>query len=236
MPDGQEKKCFYQRHAGSGSPGAAAQVKVPGFDDPYLYIEDCRADRDGADGGAGMHPVGSDGRASDRPDRIIFDLDPDEGLGFSDVISAALDVRERLEALGLTASSRRRRQGPARRGADRAGDALAPRPRRLQRSCPRRCRRTRRIATLPASPRRRGRGGYSSTTCATIPPRPRSALIRPAPGPERRSQRLWRWEEVGPELDPSGLYAAARFPHGCRRRSRTHGEGSAPVRQRLPGS
>ena len=32
---------------------------------------------------------------------MIFDIDPDEGLGFSDVKQAALDIRGVLEALGL---------------------------------------------------------------------------------------------------------------------------------------
>jgi bifunctional non-homologous end joining protein LigD len=40
--------------------------------------------------------------APDKPDRLIIDLDPAEGLGFDSVIAAALDVRTRLEALGLT--------------------------------------------------------------------------------------------------------------------------------------
>jgi len=48
-----------------------------------------------------MHPWGVTVEHPDKPDRIIFDLDPDEGLGFKDVISAALEVRERLGALGL---------------------------------------------------------------------------------------------------------------------------------------
>jgi bifunctional non-homologous end joining protein LigD len=39
-PTGQEKKCFYQRHAGSGVPEQLRQITVPGFEEPYLYIED----------------------------------------------------------------------------------------------------------------------------------------------------------------------------------------------------
>jgi bifunctional non-homologous end joining protein LigD len=102
-PTGQEKKCFYQRHAGSGVPEQLRQVKVPGFDDPYLYIEDLPGLIAMVQMGVlEMHPWGVTVEHPDKPDRIIFDLDPDEGLGFSDVISAALEVRERLDALGLT--------------------------------------------------------------------------------------------------------------------------------------
>lgn len=101
-PTGQEKKCFYQRHAGSGVPEQLRQVKVPGFDDPYLYIEDLPGLIAMVQMGVlEMHPWGVTVQHPDKPDRIIFDLDPDEGLGFSDVIFAALEVRERLEALGL---------------------------------------------------------------------------------------------------------------------------------------
>jgi bifunctional non-homologous end joining protein LigD len=102
-PTGQEKNCFYQRHAGSGVPEQLRQVKVPGFDDPYLYIEDLPGLIAMVQMGVlEMHPWGVTVEHPDKPDRIIFDLDPDEGLGFADVIAAALEVRERLEALGLT--------------------------------------------------------------------------------------------------------------------------------------
>ncbi|HWH18407.1 MAG TPA: non-homologous end-joining DNA ligase [Allosphingosinicella sp.] len=101
-PTGQEKKCFYQRHAGSGVPEQLRQVTVPGFEEPYLYIEDLPGLIAMVQMGVlEMHPWGVRIERPDRPDRIIFDLDPDEGLGFADVISAAIEVRERLEAIEL---------------------------------------------------------------------------------------------------------------------------------------
>jgi bifunctional non-homologous end joining protein LigD len=37
----------------------------------------------------------------DRCDRLIFDLDPGEGVGWSDIVAAARDVRDRLAAIEL---------------------------------------------------------------------------------------------------------------------------------------
>jgi bifunctional non-homologous end joining protein LigD len=103
-PAGSEKKCFYQRHAGSGVPGELGEVTIAGFAEPYLYIK----------GTAGLialvqmgvleiHPWGARVDRPDRPDRIVFDLDPGEGLDFAAVTAAAVEVRARLEGLGLAA-------------------------------------------------------------------------------------------------------------------------------------
>jgi bifunctional non-homologous end joining protein LigD len=101
-PTGQQKKCFYQRHAGSGVPEQLGEVLVPGFDEPYLYIKDLPGLVAMVQMGVlEMHPWAVTVEHPDRADRIIFDLDPAEGLGFEEVIRAALEVRERLEALGL---------------------------------------------------------------------------------------------------------------------------------------
>jgi bifunctional non-homologous end joining protein LigD len=49
-----------------------------------------------------FHGWGSRSTDVESPDRMVFDLDPDEGLDFEDVKSAAKDIRDRLADIGLT--------------------------------------------------------------------------------------------------------------------------------------
>ena len=49
-----------------------------------------------------FHIWGSRVDQVEKPDRIVFDLDPDVGLGFEDVRRAAFDLRDRLADIGLT--------------------------------------------------------------------------------------------------------------------------------------
>ena len=101
-PTGRQKNCFYQRHAGSGVPRQLEKIVVPGFDNPYLFIKDLPGLVAMVQMGVlEMHPWGVTVEEPARPDRIIFDLDPDEELGFADVVQAALEVRQRLDALDL---------------------------------------------------------------------------------------------------------------------------------------
>ena len=118
---GAQKKCFYQRHAGSGVPEQLRRGAIPGFEEPYLYIATSPGCRAGADGRARDPSLGRAVDQPDRADRIVFDLDPGEGLGFGDVVAAAKEVRARLKRLGLDELRQDdRRQGPARRRAGRA--------------------------------------------------------------------------------------------------------------------
>ncbi len=52
-PTGRQKKCFYQRHAGSGVPSELGEILVPGFEEPYLFVRDVQR----------AHCAGADGRA-----------------------------------------------------------------------------------------------------------------------------------------------------------------------------
>jgi bifunctional non-homologous end joining protein LigD len=49
-----------------------------------------------------FHGWGSRARDVEAPDRMVFDLDPDEGLDFEDVKSAARDIHKKLADIGLT--------------------------------------------------------------------------------------------------------------------------------------
>jgi bifunctional non-homologous end joining protein LigD len=104
-PQGRGKQCFFQKHD-SGSFGPQVH-KVPiregdgGMDD-YLYVEDAAGLLACVQMGTiEFHAWGARSDAVEAPDRLIFDLDPDEGLDFADTVSAARHLRDRLSDLGL---------------------------------------------------------------------------------------------------------------------------------------
>lgn len=104
-PQGRGKKCFFQKHDSGGFGPDVHHVPIREKDggiEDYIYIDD----------GAGIlacvqmgtiefHAWGSLVDAVEAPDRMIFDLDPDEGLGFDAVTRAAEDIRDRLAERGL---------------------------------------------------------------------------------------------------------------------------------------
>lgn len=104
-PDGDSGQCFYQRHGGMGLPDAIKRLEIlekDGGRDDYLYVDDLK----GIIAAVQMsvlefHIWGSCIDDIERPDRLVFDLDPDEALGFGAVRRAAFSVRDRLDALGL---------------------------------------------------------------------------------------------------------------------------------------
>lgn len=101
-PTGRQQKCFYQRHAGAGLVKQVERIKVPGFDNPYLFIRDLPGLLGLVQMGVlEIHPWAVRMERPELADRIIFDLDPDEDLGFAQVVVAAEEVRDRLRALDL---------------------------------------------------------------------------------------------------------------------------------------
>ena len=95
-PAGRQRNCFFQRHAGSGVPPQVSEIAIDGFEESgaYLYIRNVEGLIALVQMGVlEIHPWGARIDRPDRPDRIIFDLDPGEGLGFADVMAAAHDLR-----------------------------------------------------------------------------------------------------------------------------------------------
>ncbi len=105
-PEGSEKPCFYQKHVNHMLPKGIVGVPVPdkktGVPEEYITLSSKEALAGLAQMGVlEVHPWGSKNEDLERPDRLIFDLDPDEALGWGTVTEAAAEVRARLKALGL---------------------------------------------------------------------------------------------------------------------------------------
>ena len=73
-PTGRQKKCFYQRHAGSGVPAELSEIAIEGFEEPYLYLKDVRGLVAMVQMGVlEVHPWNSHVDQPHKPDQIIFD-------------------------------------------------------------------------------------------------------------------------------------------------------------------
>jgi bifunctional non-homologous end joining protein LigD len=166
----------------------------------------------------------------DRPDYVLFDLDP-SGVSFARVVEAALLVRDALEALGLESCvrttggdglhvlvplARRHAHAEAREFADVVGEALR--------------RSSGGLVTLERAKARRPRGVFVDTkmnghgqqiVCVySVRPRPGAPVATPL-----------RWDELTEDLDP-----AAFTPAAVVERVRTQGDLAEPLlagRQRL---
>jgi len=104
-PDGQGAACFFQRHAGMGLSEAIGRFDLKGArggTKEYLSITDKTGLLAAAQLGVlEFHIWGVHTDDVTRPDRLVFDLDPDPTVGFAAVARAALEVRDALDALGL---------------------------------------------------------------------------------------------------------------------------------------
>ena len=103
-PSGTGDQCFYQKHARDSVPDVVPRVRVPEKEGTgtYLYINGLPAVLGLVQlGTLELHVWAARRDRLDRPDRLIFDLDPDEALPFGRVARAAEDMRDLLEGLGL---------------------------------------------------------------------------------------------------------------------------------------
>jgi bifunctional non-homologous end joining protein LigD len=101
-PQGRAKQCFYQKHAGEGLPDTIGRVEVKEDNGTAEYLT-----VDSAQGLVALvqfgtlefHPWGCRTDRLERPDWMVFDLDPGEGAQWKQVVAGAKELRERLASL-----------------------------------------------------------------------------------------------------------------------------------------
>ncbi len=104
-PQGAAEKCFFQRHPSAGFGAAWISrdfTTKDGTHETYMYCETPEAIIRAVQMGVlEFHIWGSKVEAVEKPDRIVFDLDPDDAVTFDAVKEAAFRLRDVLAALAL---------------------------------------------------------------------------------------------------------------------------------------
>lgn len=105
-PEGVAGECFFQKHSNPSTPDVIDTTGIrekDGSTAQYLVVRDRKGLIATAQIGATeLHVWGCQTDKLEYPERIVFDLDPDEGLGFPDVRAAAAEIRDVLASVGLT--------------------------------------------------------------------------------------------------------------------------------------
>jgi len=104
-PQGRAKHCFFQKHDTGSMGDKVKHVPVKENDGEvadYLYVDDAKGVLQCVQMGViEFHGWGSKIKPLEKPDRLVFDLDPDVGLDFAKVKAAAIRLRDLLADLGL---------------------------------------------------------------------------------------------------------------------------------------
>jgi bifunctional non-homologous end joining protein LigD len=104
-PQGRDKKCFFQKHdAGSFGDEVkhVAILEKDGHEESYLFVDTPAGLLTCVQMGTiEFHGWGARIEEVEKADRLVFDLDPDEGLAFKDVVSAAFHLQDVLSQMGL---------------------------------------------------------------------------------------------------------------------------------------
>lgn len=99
-PENIEAELFFQRHPIKGATDGVIPVETDG--ETYIALRGAEGLLTAAQFGAiEIHGWMARYDQIETPDRMVFDLDPGEDVGFSEVKRAALAIRDRLEAIGL---------------------------------------------------------------------------------------------------------------------------------------
>lgn len=103
-PEGWSGGCFYQKHAARAVDAAVPRMEVPEGKGTATYLGANSAKALVALvqwGVIELHPWGSRKPRLDRPDRLVFDFDPDPALPWQELVTAVTLVRTLLEEAGL---------------------------------------------------------------------------------------------------------------------------------------
>lgn len=99
-PEGRTRPCFYQKKISRGSPSTVHTVQIEeenGEVADYMQVHDMPGLVGLAQlGTLEIHVWGCHSDAIERPDFMVFDLDPDPALDWQTIAQAALDLRTRL--------------------------------------------------------------------------------------------------------------------------------------------
>ncbi len=103
-PEGSAKPCFYQKHVNDQFPKSVYRVEVEEGKEkvPYGAIDSVEGILSLVQMGVlEIHVWGAHRDDIEKPDYVVFDLDPDEGLAWERVVEGAITTRDFLAELGL---------------------------------------------------------------------------------------------------------------------------------------
>ena len=103
-PNGIGNESFFQKHPGIGTPAALGEVSLleKGGLVKYSVVKDVKGLISLAQISAvEIHAWGSRIDNLEKPDRLVFDLDPDPGVRWKNVVESARQIRDFLQELGL---------------------------------------------------------------------------------------------------------------------------------------
>ncbi len=96
-PQGRKGQCFYQKHLTDSLPDNLRGVVVNEEEDEYVVLDDIGGLISLVQMGVlEVHPWGSREEKLEKPDQIVFDLDPGPGVAWEQMIGAARAVRKRI--------------------------------------------------------------------------------------------------------------------------------------------